>query len=84
MIRKIISGLAFKVWSPSTYELEAKDDGLANGISQVAVHLADNQRWYISVLMKRGNMHQRGPFRSRDEAIGFIAARHQAVEQWGA
>jgi hypothetical protein len=71
MTRKTILGLAFKIWSPSLLELEARDDGA--DISQVVVSY--NGAWWISVLMKLGHSHHRGPFKRRDDAIGLIADR---------
>lgn len=81
MTRKIILDLAFKIWSPSLYELEARDAGDIGSV--VAVAFGQDHRWHINVLMKRGHTITRGPFRSRDEAIALIAGRRQAVENWG-
>lgn len=80
MTRKIILGLAFKVWSPSLLELEARDDDA--DISLVTVVFDNDHSWHIRVLMKRGHTIIRGPFRSRDQAIALIAGRVQAVENW--
>lgn len=82
MTRRIILGLAFKVWSPSRFELEARDDG--SDISLVTVAMESPRRWFIHVLMKRGHTISRGPFFKRDEAIALIAGRRAQVEQWGA
>lgn len=82
MTRKIILGLAFKVWSPSLLELEARDDGA--DISQVTITFGNDHRWWIMVLMKRGHTISRGPFRGRDQAIALIAGRQAAAANWSA
>jgi len=65
-------GLQFKVFSPSLYELCARDDD--SFIEIVAIALVGRQ-WYIDVLMKAGHSVHRGPFRSRDDAVALIAGR---------
>ena len=75
MTYRTISGLSFKVWSPSLYELCAVDDeSLIATVSLAYVPRA----WYIDVLMKAGHSVHRGPFRSRDEAVALIAGRRAA------
>jgi len=74
MTYRRIRGLLFKVFSPSLYELIATDDG-----SPIAlVTIAFTGEWNIAVLLKQGHTIYRGPFRSRDEAIGLIADRRAA------
>ncbi len=67
-----ILGLQFKVFSPSLYELCARDNG--SDISLVSLSY-DGIRWYINVLMKRGHTISRGPFRSRNDAVALIVGR---------
>jgi len=72
MTYRTILGLQFKVFSPSLYELCARDDD--SFIEIVAIALVGRQ-WYIDVLMKAGHSVHRGPFRSRDDAVALIAGR---------
>jgi hypothetical protein len=72
MTYRTICGLQFKVFSPSLYELCARDDDSC--ISLVSVALV-GRMWYIDVLMKAGHSVHRGPFRSRDDAVALIAGR---------
>lgn len=51
MTYRIIQGLRFKVFSPSHYELVARDD--ESFISLVTVCLV-GRVWYIDVLLKAG------------------------------
>lgn len=74
MTFRTISGLRFRVWSPSLYELEAYDDG--SPISIVSLALC-GRMWYIDILMKAGHSIHRGPFRSRDEVAAALAGRRQ-------
>lgn len=74
MTFRTISGLTFRVWSPSLYELVAYDDGSL--ISTVSLALFGRQ-WYIDILMKAGHSIHRGPFRTRDEAVAMLAGRRQ-------
>lgn len=70
MTYRTLHGLCFKVWSPSHYELVARDDG-AN-ISLVTISF-DGTGWLIHVLMKKGNTIRRGPFTSFVQAVQLIA-----------
>lgn len=74
MTFRTISGLRFRVWSPSLYELAAYDDGSL--IATVSLALCGRQ-WYIDILMKAGHSIHRGPFRTRDEAAAMLAGRRQ-------
>lgn len=76
MTFRTISGLTFRVWSPSLYELAAYDDGSL--ISTVSLALCGRQ-WYIDILMKAGHSIHRGPFRTRDEAAAMLAGRRQEL-----
>lgn len=80
MKRTILNGLAFKVWSPSLFELDATNSDIAC----VAVAFGQDHRWWVNVLMTAGHSHRRGPFRSRDDAIALIAGRREATANWGA
>lgn len=74
MITKRISGLAFKVHSPSLFELaDTYEDTV---IACVALCLV-GRLWYIDILMKKGHSHHRGPFPSRDAAAAMLANRQQ-------
>lgn len=72
MTYRKVQGLWFKVFSPSLYELLAFDDN--SGISLVTISFLLS-RWHIHILMKAGNSHYRGPFRTRDEAVALIVGR---------
>lgn len=74
MTHRTILGLQFKVWSPSLYELCARDDDSL--ISLVSIVLC-GRVWYIDILMKAGHSLHRGPFRSRDEAVALLAGRQE-------
>ncbi len=74
MTYRTISGLQFRVFSPSLYELCARDDG--SDISCLAIAFVG--RWYIDVLMKAGHSIHRGPFRSLNDAVELIAGRRAA------
>lgn len=74
MTHRTILGLQFKVWSPSLYELCARDDDSL--ISLVSIVLC-GRMWYIDILMKAGHSLHRGPFRSRDEAVALLAGRQE-------
>lgn len=76
MTFRTISGLTFRVWSPSLYEFDAYDDGSL--ISTVSLALC-GRMWYIDILMKAGHSIHRGPFRSRDEAAAMLAGRRQEL-----
>lgn len=74
MTFRTISGLRFRVWSPSLYELAAYDDGSL--ISTVSLALV-GRIWYVDILMKAGHSLHRGPFRTRNEAAALLAGRRR-------
>lgn len=76
MTYRTIHGLTFKVFSPALYELCARDDG--SFISVVTIALVGRQ-WYIDVLLKNGDTHHRGPFRSRDAAVAVLLGKRESV-----
>lgn len=73
MTYRTFHGVRFKVFSPSLWELDATDDTIA----LVAIAFAD-KAWWINVLMRHGRSHNRGPYRTRDEALAMIADRRMA------
>lgn len=76
MTFRTISGLRFRVHSPSLYELAAYDDGSL--ISTVSLALC-GRLWYVDILMKAGHSLHRGPFRTRDEASALLAGRREEL-----
>jgi len=75
MTYRKLSSLWFKVWSPSHYELCARDDGSDISLVSLVFTGAD---WRILVLMKRGHTITREGFASRDDAVALIAGRRAA------
>jgi hypothetical protein len=77
MTYRSLHGLTFKIWSPSHWELCARDD--ASFIALAAIHF-DGSYWNIHVLMKKGHTITRGPFptlASAVQVIAFGAAKEQ-------
>lgn len=77
MTTRNVYGLTLKAWSPSHYQLIARDDD--SHISLVTLAF-DGTAWYILVLMKRGHTIRRGPFtslRHACEVIAFGAGKEQ-------
>jgi hypothetical protein len=65
-----LHGLALLAWSPSHYQLIARDDD--SHISLVSI-VFDGAGWDILVLMKRGHTIRRGPYTSLRHACEVIA-----------
>jgi hypothetical protein len=70
MTYRCLHGLTFKVWSPSLWELCARDD--TSHIALVTISY-EGDGWNINALMKRGHTIRRGPFRSLTQAVQLIA-----------
>lgn len=76
MTYRTILGLAFRVHSPSLYELCAHDDDSL--ISVVSLAMC-GRMWYVDVLMKAGHSHHRGPFTTKEDAAALLAGRRTDV-----
>ena len=76
--QRTLQNIPFTVHSPSHYTISGATHA-SSWIELCAVHMTADRRWYIDVLMKRGPSVHRGPFASRDEAIGAIAGQTRGV-----
>lgn len=74
MTHRTISGIPFRVRSPSLYEISGRADD-TSFIDLCVVSFECDRAWHISVLMKQGHSIHRGPFRSLTEAVACISGQ---------
>lgn len=78
MTYRTISGIPFRVRSPSHYEISGHTVP-SSWIDLCVVSYETDKHWHVAVLMKQGHTIQRGPFKSLVEAVALIAGQTRGV-----
>ena len=78
MTHRTISGIPFRVRSPSLYEISGEAYS-ESWIALCTVSMTVAREWHVDVLMKQGHSIHRGPFASLTEAVSMIAGQTRGV-----